>query len=72
MIMRVERMRLHRHRRMRRSRDARPAGLRHDAIGVRADGRWLSSEDDAGVSTSAAAGDEYGCESYWRERTDDG
>ena len=37
--------------------------LRHDAVGVRADGGWLSSRDDSGLSASATAGDEYGCES---------
>jgi hypothetical protein len=53
---------------MRRSRDVRPGFLRCGYIGVRADGWRLSSGDDAGLSSTAAAGnDDYGCESYRQE-----
>jgi hypothetical protein len=57
------RLHLRLHRRMRRSRDARPGCLRYGDISVRTDGWWLSPGDYAGVSATTAAGDEYGCDS---------
>jgi hypothetical protein len=50
---------------MRRSRDGRPGFLRCGYIGVRADGWWLSSGDDSGLSSTTTAGsdDYYGGES---------
>ncbi len=38
-------------------------GCGRGAVGVRADGERLPSGDDAGLSATTAAGDEYGCES---------
>ncbi len=49
--------------RMHRSRDARPSCLRCGNIGVRADGWRLSSGDYAGLSATATADHENGCES---------
>ena len=72
MIKRVERLRLLRHQRIRRSRDPDAARLRRDSVGARADGQRLSSEDDAGVSTTTTTSDEYCCESQRRKCTGNG